>query len=92
MLIFLGKAAFMRLCGRSPKDADPLNPEKVLEEFEEQFASLTKKYPELDPEDPNTKFAAFTKVNWMKVTCAREVMNLLLTSERVHVDMDDWLR
>lgn len=28
----------------------------------------------------------------MKVSNARDVMNLLLTSERVNVDMDDWLR
>eukprot|EP01127_Copromyxa_protea_P007708 TRINITY_DN1761_c0_g1_i1.p1 TRINITY_DN1761_c0_g1~~TRINITY_DN1761_c0_g1_i1.p1 ORF type:complete len:501 (+),score=66.35 TRINITY_DN1761_c0_g1_i1:92-1594(+) len=89
---FQGKSAFMRLCGRSPKDADPLDPEDILAEYEDQLADLVKKNPDMDPTDPNTRFVAFTKVNWMKVRNAREVMNLLLTSERVHVDMDDWLR
>lgn len=87
-----GKTAFMRLCGRSPKDADPLNPENVLHEFEEELERVTQEFPDLDPNSPNTKFVALTRVNWMKVTNAREVMNLLLTSERVNVDMDDWLR
>lgn len=51
----------MRLCGRSPKDADPLNPENIMVEYEEELEKVRKKYPDLDPEDPNTKFMAFTK-------------------------------
>lgn len=51
----------MRLCGRSPKDADPLNPEKILEEYEEELKKVKENYPDLNLEDPNTKFMAFVK-------------------------------
>eukprot|EP01126_Amoeba_proteus_P051454 TRINITY_DN6143_c0_g1_i3.p1 TRINITY_DN6143_c0_g1~~TRINITY_DN6143_c0_g1_i3.p1 ORF type:complete len:266 (+),score=40.32 TRINITY_DN6143_c0_g1_i3:61-798(+) len=87
---FQGKSAFMRLCGRSPKDADPLNHQQVMESYYSWMEKLVAEG--YSTKDPNTHFMAFVKFNWMKVTTAVEVMNLLLTSERVHIDMDDWLR
>lgn len=51
--IFEGKSAFLRLCGRSPKDADTLDPEAVIREYETNLSQLIK---EGHPDDPNTQF------------------------------------
>lgn len=83
------KGAFMRLCGRSPKDGEPLNRQAVYEAYQRELQAL------LDSGEPlnaATKIIAIGRVNWMKINTAADAMSLLLTSERVYSDMIDWLQ
>jgi len=43
-------------------------------------------------ENANTKLMAISRVHIFKVTSGKEVMNLLLSSERVYTDLHDWIR
>lgn len=79
--------AFIRLCGRSPKDGEPLNREEIYQKYK----SIHKTFIESGfEEDIHTKMLAIAQINIMKVTCGRDAMSLLLTSERVFSDMIDW--
>mmetsp|Transcript_16301 Transcript_16301/g.24567 ORF Transcript_16301/g.24567 Transcript_16301/m.24567 type:complete len:588 (-) Transcript_16301:62-1825(-) len=81
--------AFVRLCGRSPKDGEPLHREHVLPEYESHLESLVKSGMELSS---TTKMMAIARTSWLKVHSGAAVMSLLLTSERVYADIIDWLR
>lgn len=63
--------AFLRLCGRSPKDAEPLNRKAVVEKYE---AELKKLLDEGEPLNANTKMRAISRVNWLKVNNGEEAM------------------
>lgn len=83
------EGAFLRLCGRSPKDGDPVNREAVLQQFERELKALR----DAGAEDSiNTKLRAIARVTWLKVASGAEAMSLLLTSERVFTDCHDWLQ
>lgn len=89
LLSFEDRGAFMRLCGRSPKDGEPLHRHLVYEAYQRQLQAL------LDAGEPlnaATKMIAIGRVNWMKINTAADAMSLLLTSERVFSDMIDWLQ
>ena len=81
--------AFLRLCGRSPKDAEPLEREKLVSKY---LGNLAKLQAEGFPKTSNTKLIAIARTNWMSVCNGREAMSLLLTSERVFTDLHDWIK
>jgi gamma-glutamylaminecyclotransferase len=81
--------AFLRLCGRSPKDADPLDRSQVLAKYKKDLTDLLENGA---PEGANTKLRAIAKSNYLCVHSGAEAMNLLLTSERVFTDLHDWIR
>jgi hypothetical protein len=85
----LKSSAFFRLCGRSPKDGDPYSSKKVREDYYSNLEKVSKFY-NLDKNDPQTKVLAISRTNLLKITNAKEVMSLLLSSERVYNDMFDW--
>lgn len=86
----LQKGCFVRLCGRSPKDGDPLYPKKIQEEYEKQLKELSSQGKDI--QNPNTKINAIAKVHWLKVRDGPETMSLLLSSERVYYDLLDWIK
>merc|ERR1719197_494281 len=69
--------AFIRLCGRSPKDAEPLDVDNLKENYLNHLQNL---HNNGLPKNANTKLIAIAKVNWMCVRNGKEAMNLLLTS------------
>lgn len=81
--------AFIRLCGRSPKDAEPLDVDNLKENYLNHLQNL---HNNGLPKNANTKLTAIAKVNWMCVRNGKEAMNLLLTSERVFTDLLDWVK
>lgn len=88
--------AFIRLCGRSPKDGESLHPDSM---FEDYLQTLRKLENEEEKDDPNviyrvspvvfdeqtvanTKFRALLRVPTLKVRSGEDALNLLSTSER----------
>lgn len=94
---FSSTGAFLRLCGRSPKDAEPADPEALKAAYQAALSAIMDE--ELGPErskdsiaTASMKLKAIAKVSWLKVTSGREAMNLLVTSERLFTDLHDWLK
>jgi hypothetical protein len=83
------RGAFIRLCGRSPKDGDPFNRHAVLHKYEENLKTLINFGHK---NNVQTKMMAIARTSWLKVDTGADVMSLLLTSERVYADMIDWIR
>jgi hypothetical protein len=77
---FGNSGAFMRLCGRSPKDGEPLRREELRAQYANQLLQTKSKY------------IAMARTSYLRVTSGEEAMSLLLTSERVFTDCDDWMR
>ncbi|WP_191968184.1 cell division cycle protein 123 family protein [Legionella longbeachae] len=79
---YLNKDVFIRMSNRSPKDGIPL---KELEK------SSFKKYDEIvnSDLDSNQKMIMLTELQMQNLRCtsAQEVLNLLLSSERVYSDL-----
>ena len=83
---------FVRLCGRSPKDGEPLNRQSVWDDYTRTLQQLTghthgdaAAFDE-STVDANTRLRAITHASARSFRCrsGNDVMNLLLTSERVH--------
>ena len=85
---FSKTGAFMRLCGRSVKDGEPLDRKAVQKQYSEVLAQLLEQGL---PETANTKAMAVARTHWLKITNGAEAMSLLLSSERVFIDLRDWL-
>ncbi|PRP85353.1 hypothetical protein PROFUN_07061 [Planoprotostelium fungivorum] len=84
------EGAFIRLCGRSPKDGEPFDRQKPWQSYQHALRDLIQHG---EPLTANTKLRAIAQVNdVLKVDSGREVMSLLLTSERVFADLHDWCR
>lgn len=83
------KECFVRLCGRSPKDGDPLHPQQVYADYNLKLESYLKE-KKMTP--TNAKMAAIAQTSWLKVRSGAEAMALVLSSERVYSDMLDWDR
>jgi gamma-glutamylcyclotransferase (GGCT)/AIG2-like uncharacterized protein YtfP len=81
--------AFLRLCGRSPKDADPLDRPQVMKKYKQDVKELLEQGA---PDDANTKLRAIARSNYLRVCSGAEAMSLLSTSERVFTDLHDWIR
>ncbi len=87
---FPNSCAFLRLCGRSPKDGEPLDRDSIQHNYATELESLVK--DQGLPCNGNTKMIAISRTSTLKVRCGREAMSLLLTSERVYSDMLDWIK
>ena len=85
------KGAFARLSGRSPKEGEPYNSKKKIEKYQNNLKILGKIY-NLENDSPQLKILSFLKTNILKVDNAKEALNLLLTSERIHLDLNDWIK
>jgi len=83
--------AFLRLCGRSPKDGDPLSHATVREAYKEELRRVRLEASE-EEDETQVAYRAVLRVPWMRVTSGEAAMSLLLTSERVFADLVDWLK
>jgi gamma-glutamylcyclotransferase (GGCT)/AIG2-like uncharacterized protein YtfP len=81
--------AFLRLCGRSPKDADPLDRPQVMRKYRQDLQQLLDQGA---PNTANTKLRAIARNTYLQVHNGAEAMSLLLSSERVFTDLHDWIR
>ena len=87
----LKNGAMFRLSGRSGKDMDYYDNEKIYALYQENLEKVAKEYG-TDKTDINTKYVAITTLmNRFKVNNGKDVLNVLLTSERLFLDLKDWL-
>ena len=84
------KGAFLRLCGRSPKDGEPYDPERFYEEYRSNLHYLVEE-KHLDPTEGNTKIWAIAKTHWLIIRNAKDCLSLLLSSKKVYTDLSDWI-
>jgi gamma-glutamylcyclotransferase (GGCT)/AIG2-like uncharacterized protein YtfP len=98
--IFATSGAFLRLCGRSPKDGEPLNRSQVWSRYEQNLAGVRAEIATCTApphsravlsSEGNTKLIAASRTPTLLVESADEAMALLLSSERVFSDCRDWL-
>lgn len=80
--------AFLRLCGRSPKEGIPLNRQGVLNRYNAELQQLLAQGEKLSA---NTKLRAIGRTSWLRVDTGADAMSLLLSSERVFADLHDWI-
>ena len=85
------KGAFVRLSGRSPKEGEPYDANKVIQNYENNLIKLEKMY-NLKKDSPQLKILSFIRSNILKVDNAKEALNLLLSSERIHFDLNDLIQ
>ena len=83
------KGSFLRLCGRSPKDGEPNNPQRFYDEYRSNLEYLSKE-KRLDINEGNTKIWAIAKTHWLIVKNAKDCLSLLLSSHKVYQDLSDW--
>ena len=87
----LKNGAMFRLSGRSGKDMDYYDNKKIYDLYQQNLEKVSKKLG-TDKTDINTKYVAITTLmNRFKVNNGKEVLNVLLTSERLFLDLKDWL-
>ena len=87
----LKNGAMFRLSGRSGKDMDYYDNEKIIQAYHDNLEKVSKKLNK-DKNDINTKYVSITTLmNRFKVNCGKDVLNVLLTSERLYLDLKDWL-
>lgn len=89
---FAATGCFMRLCGRSAKDGDPLDRGRVQREYKEALERIAglPGGPSMAP-SAAVKMQAAMAVEVLRCWTGAEVMSILLSSERVYSDMLDWL-
>ena len=88
----LKNGAMFRLSGRSGKDMDYYDNKKIYALYQENLEKVSKKLGK-DKTDINTKYVSITTLmNRFKVNCGKDVLNVLLTSERLFLDLKDWLQ
>lgn len=91
------QGAFLRLCGRSPKDGEPTDPalrNQIWAQYQAMLQKLKEEEPSAqeDDDDGNLRVVAISHIDsWLRVQTGADAMSLLLTSERVFSDMLDWL-
>ena len=87
----LKNGAMFRLSGRSAKDLDYYDNEKIYQDYQDNLEKMSKKLNK-DKKDINTKYVSIaTLMNRFKVNNGKDVLNALLTSERLFLDLKDWL-
>ena len=83
--------AMFRLSGRSGKDMDYYDNEKVYQDYLNNLEKNCKKFNK-DKKDLNMQYVSITTLmNRFKVYNGKDVLNVLLTSERLFFDLKDWL-
>lgn len=91
---FSANGCFMRLCGRSAKDAEPREPERIRREYQMHLERLKREegnFKSVDDLPASLKMKAAGRVNLLLARSGADVMSMLLSSERVYSDMLDWL-
>lgn len=89
MECFPNREAFIRMCGRSPKDGEPRDRDKIRRSYHKMLSE----YKALGTYgEEEAKMLAIAKTPLLHVRCGADVMSLLLTSERVYSDMIDWIK
>ncbi|CAF3734952.1 unnamed protein product [Rotaria sp. Silwood1] len=83
---------FIRLSSRSPKDGSPLNSQKLIQLYHQELERLQVKYPnEYDSIEgkANMQLIAYcyAQFHCLKVTNELEALNLILSSERIFIDL-----
>lgn len=60
---------FVRMCGRSPKDGEPLNRRNVMEDFHCELSKIVSKADGIDyyGSEANQKMVAIGRISWLKV-------------------------
>ena len=87
----LKNGAMFRLSGRSGKDMDYYDNKQIFALYQENLEKVSKKLGK-DKDDINTKYVSITTLmNRFKVNNGKDVLNVLLTSERLFLDLKDWL-
>ena len=87
----LKNGAMFRLSGRSGKDMDYYNNDEIYNLYLNNIEKLSKKLGK-EKNDPNTRYLSIaTIMNKFKVNNGKDVLNVLLTSQRLFLDMKDWL-
>ena len=87
----LKNGAMFRLSGRSGKDMDYYDKEKIFKNYQENLEKISKKLNK-DKNDTNTKYVSIiTLMDRFRVFCGKDVLNIILTSERLFLDIKDWL-
>ena len=88
----LKNGAMFRLTGRSGKDMDYYDNDKIYQLYLNNLSKISKQFNK-NQEDPNTRYLAITTLmNRFKVNSGKDVLNVLLTSQRLFLDMKDWLK
>ena len=88
----LKNGAMFRLSGRSGKDMEYYDNEKIYNKFLKNWDENCKKY-NTDKNNTNIKYISITTLmDKFKVNNGKEVLNALLTSFRLHSDINDWLK
>ena len=82
---------FIRLSGRSPKDGEPYDTKKIIQNYKNNLVKFEKLY-NLEKNSPKLKILSYLRSDYLKADNAKEAMNLLLTSERIHLDFQDWIK
>ena len=85
------KGSFVRLSGRSPKDGEPYDSKKIKNNYDNNLIKFEKIY-NLKKDSPQLKVLSYLRSNHLKSDNAKEALNLLLTSERIHLDLKDWIK
>lgn len=83
---------FIRLSSRSPKDGNPLDKQRLNQIYHLELTRLQEEYPnEMNSNEgiANMKFIAYSSAQsqCLKVTTAEEGLALILSSERVFMDL-----
>jgi hypothetical protein len=86
---FGSDGCFLRLCGRSPKDAEPHDRGRVRRRYDTALAQLER--GPTGTELPAAKrMQAAAHVPVLRIASGAEAMSILLSSERVYSDLLDW--
>ena len=87
----LKNGAMFRLSGRSGKDMDYYDNKKIFSLYQQNLEKVSKKLNK-PKDDINTKYVSITTLmDRFKVNNGKDVLNVLLTSERLFLDLKDWL-
>ena len=86
----LKEGALFRCTGRIGKDGDVYDNKKILNEYFSRLKKVTN-LPYEEIKDDNLKYTCIPLYNNMKVTNGKELLSVLLSSERLHHDMKDWI-
>ena len=94
---FPNRDAFVRLCGRSPKDGEPRDPAAIFQAYQGHLTNTTQVFasdpiPAVRDSVGNTKLVAATRTSTLRVRSGKDTLALLLSSERVFLDCVDWLK
>ena len=87
----LKNGAMFRFSGRSGKDMDYYDNEQIFQAYQANLEKISKKLNK-DKNDINSKYVSIvTLMNRFRVFCGKDVLNVILTSERLFLDVKDWL-